>query len=64
MIFKAGKTAFRPNGAQHVSLGQVNPRMRINAAPGSQQYSMDIALKGQSILCDALIGNAVKDFSQ
>ena len=34
MIFKAGKTAFRPNGAQHVSLGQVNPRMRMNAAPG------------------------------
>ena len=24
----------RPNGAQHVSLGQVNPRRRMNAAPG------------------------------
>ena len=35
MAFQAGKIAFRPNGAQHVSLGQVNPRMRMNAAPGS-----------------------------
>jgi len=31
----AGKIAFRPNGAQHVSLGQVNPPIRMNAAPGN-----------------------------
>jgi len=34
-LFKVETAAFRPNGARHVSLGQVNPRMRMNAAPGS-----------------------------
>lgn len=27
-------TAFHPNGAQHISLGHVNPHMRMNAAQG------------------------------
>ena len=39
--------SFRPNGAQHISLGQVKPRMRMNAAPGHRYETMDIALKGQ-----------------
>ena len=40
IAFQAGKPAFRPNGAQHVSLGQVNPRMRMNAAPGHTNISI------------------------
>ncbi len=43
---QAREIVFCPNGARQVSLGQVNPRMRMNAAPvigpiqKSQRFSL------------------------
>jgi len=74
MAFQAGKFAFRPDGAQQVSLGQVNPRMRMNAAPGhtntpdhcpegATQFRVTFAVHVVAVVnrnhCEALSGRLV-----